>query len=267
MPAERRGNCQNTLFIPGAQEELVDLDLWQQYRDRRRQAKKTTPRSPSALYPLTGLVRCAGCHGTTPVQSSIRMIDGRPTSIKGHSYMCGRRSVTGKHGCEGVYATRAEVEQRVHAWLAEQSQAIGAAPSGPPVRDPAVDQRADAMRERARLDAEATRQKKALANLRADRAMNPDDYGPGEYEDAVARIRHQQAATAAALERLSAVEPAPRQSDYGPVIVGLVEGWALLNEAERNGMLKQLVRRVALVRTEKGFGIEVHPMWEPDPWA
>ncbi|MFE5487307.1 recombinase family protein [Streptomyces sp. NPDC056527] len=266
-PQNVRGNCQNTLFIPGAQEELVDLDLWQQYRDRRQEAKKTPPRSPRALYPLTGLVRCAGCHGTTPVQSSIRVIDGRPTSIKGHNYMCGRRSVTGKHGCDGVYAARVAVEERLLAWLAEQVQAIGASPSNARPRDPAVDRRAAAARERAWLDAEAAKQRKALATLRADRAMNPDDYGPGEYEDAVARIRYQQATTTAALERLSAVEPAPRQSDYWPVIMGLVEEWGLLNEAERNGMLKQLVRRVALVRREKGFGIEVHPMWEPDPWA
>ncbi|MDT9692502.1 recombinase family protein [Streptomyces sp. P9(2023)] len=262
-----RGNCLNTLLIPGAQEELIDLELWQQYQDRRQETKKTPPRSRTALYPLTGLVRCAGCRGTTPVQSATRVVDGRPQSTKGHNYMCGRRAVTGTHGCEGVYAVRAGVEKEVHKWLMDQARAIDAPPSVPPPRDPAVDQRETAARERARLEGEAAKQKKALANLRVDRAMNPDDYGPGEYEDAVARIRQQQAATTAALEWVSVVGPRPRQADYEPVIVGLVEKWELLNEGEKNGMLKQLVRRVALVRQEKGFRVEVHPMWEPDPWA
>lgn len=263
-----KGNCPNKVFIPGVQEELIDLDLWQQYQNRRQDMKKTPPRARTALYPLTNLVRCAGCRGTTPIQSAIRMVDGQPSSIKGHNYMCGRRATTSKHGCDGVYAARAEVEQLVHQWVLDKAApAIDAAPYVPAPREPAIDQRAAAARERARLEAEAVKQKKALANLRADRAMNPDDYEEGEYEDAVARIRQQQEATTAALERVSVVELTPRQSDYEPVIVGLAEEWELLNSAEKNGMLKQLVRRVALVRKGRGFGIEVHPMWEPDPWA
>ncbi|RSS51399.1 recombinase family protein [Streptomyces sp. WAC01280] len=264
-----RSNCQDTLLIPGAQEELIDLDLWQQYRDRRQEMKRTPPRARTALYPLTNLVRCAGCRGTTPVQSAIRMVEGKPVSIKGHNYMCGRRAVTGTHGCEGVYAARAAVEEEVGKWLRKQAPAIDAAPSVPPQRDPVADPRAAAARERARLDAEAAKLKKGLANLRADRAMNPDDYEPGEYEAAVERIRQQQAVNTAALERVSVVELTPRQADYEPVIVGLAEEWAtdLLSAVERNGILKQLIRRVALVRQGKGFAIEVHPMWEPDPWA
>ncbi|WP_246094866.1 recombinase family protein [Streptomyces roseicoloratus] len=263
-----KGNCPNTVFLPGAQEELIDLEIWQRYQDRRQQMKKTPPRARTALYPLTNLVRCAGCRGTTPIQSAIRIVNGSPTSIKGHNYMCGRRATTSKHGCEGVYAARAEVEKLVHEWvLSKAAVDIDAAPSAPAQRAPAGDRRATAARERARLEGEAAKQKKALANLRADRAMNPDDYGPGEYEDAVARIRQQQAATMAALERVSVVELAPRQTDYEPVIVGLAEEWELLNAVEMNGMLKQLLRRVALVRKGKGFGVELHPMWEPDPWA
>ncbi|MEU6879336.1 recombinase family protein [Streptomyces sp. NPDC046712] len=262
-----RGNCPNVLFVPGAQEELVDLELWQQYRDRRQATKKTPPRAPTALYPLTGLVRCAGCRGTTPVQSAIRMVDGEPRSIKGHNYMCGRRSVTGTHGCEGVYAARVDVEKRVHDWLKEPAPDLDAGWSAPPPQDEALGERTAAARERARLEAEAAKQRQAVANLRADRAMNPDGYRPGEYEAALDRIRQQQTATTAALERMSVENRTPRQSDYEPVIAGLLEEWDLLSDAAKNGLLKQLVRRVALVRQEKGFGVEVHPVWEPDPWA
>ncbi|MGW6566487.1 recombinase family protein [Streptomyces sp. NPDC054975] len=268
-PSAVRGNCPNALLIPGAQEELIDLELWQQYQARRQEMKKTPPRARTALYMLTGLPRCGGCRGTTPVQSAVRNVEGVPTTIRGHNYMCGRRGVTGKHGCEGVYATRAEVERRVREWVMDKhAAAVDAAPSVPAPRGSAVDQRATAARERARLEAEAEKLKKGLANLRADRAMNPDDYAPGEYEAAVERIRQQQAVNTAALERVSVVELTPRQADYEPVIVALAEEWDLLNEAELNSFLKQLLRRVVLVRRkEKGFGVELHPMWEPDPWA
>lgn len=266
-PSGSRGHCRTTLMIPGAQEELIDLDLWQQYQARRQGMKKTPPRSHRPLYPLTGLVRHDECRGTAPLQSALRKVDGELVSIRGHHYMCGKRGVTGTHGCVGVYAARAEVEDRVHQWLMAMAPDIDAAPGSPPPRDPAVDQRAAAARDRARLEGEAAKQQQALANLRADRALNPDEYGPGEYEAALGRIRQQQAATTAALERISVVELTPRLADYEPVIVSLAQEWPLLSAAERNGLLKQLARRVVLRRKTKGFEVQVHPMWEPDLWA
>ncbi|OII65070.1 hypothetical protein BJP40_18085 [Streptomyces sp. CC53] len=122
-------------------------------------------------------------------------------------------------------------------------------------------------RERARLEAEAARLERGLANLRAQRAMDPAGFGPGEYEAARDRIRQQQAATTAALERVAVVELTPRQEDYELVVVSLVEEWELLTDAEKNGLLRQLLRRVVLVREGRRFRVELHPMWEADPWA
>ncbi|MFE7096982.1 recombinase family protein [Streptomyces erythrochromogenes] len=262
-----RSNCPNTLMIPGAQEELVDLDLWQQYQDRRSAMRDTPPRARAPLYPLTNLVRCAGCRGTAPMHSAIRTVNGERRTIQGHHYACGRRAVTGKHGCIGIYATRTIVEAEVLKWLKDPAADIDNAPPSPAPPDPAVDQRVAAARERARLQTEAEKQRRALATLRADRAMNPEDYGPGEYEDAVARIKQQQAATTAALERATVVEMTPRYADYEPLVAQLLDVWPLLNDAEMNGLLRQVIRRVALVRQERGWRVEVHPLWEPDPWA
>lgn len=267
-PPGKRGNCPNAVFMPGAQEELIDLELWQQYQDRRQTMKRTPPRSHRPLHLLTALARCGGCRGTVPRQSRMRKVDGVMQSVRGHHFACGRRAVTGKHGCAGVWALCAEVETEVHDWVMGLFPEIDAAPTVPAPRKPAADPRAVAARDRARLEAEADGHRKALANLRAMRAADPDDYGPGEYEAAREVIRTKAKATTAALERLSAVELTPHQEDYKPLIAMLADGWQLMTDGERNGLLRQLARRVALTRqSEGGYTVEVHPVWEPDPWA
>ncbi|MXM68898.1 hypothetical protein GR925_37265 [Streptomyces sp. HUCO-GS316] len=95
----------------------------------------------------------------------------------------------------------------------------------------------------------------------------PLSAGPGEYEAARDRIRTQQAANTKATERVAEVEATPHRADYESLIVGTVEEWETLNARERNEILKQLVRRVAVTKTEDGVRVEVHPVWEPDPWA
>ncbi len=264
---EGRGNCPNTLFIPGAQEELVSAELWQMYQERREDMRTTAPRARRATYELTGLLRCPHCRGNLAANSAQRVIDGRPASVPGLWYRCGRRTVSGPLACDGVSAKRDTVEKEVFRWLADKAApAIDAEPAAPQERAEPRDTRAAAARERARLQAEADKLAAALVNLRVDRAANPDEYGPGEYEAARDRIREQQAATTAALERVAAVETTPHRADYQPLIVGVVPEWKTLNERERNGILKQLVRRVVVRKSGDGLAVDVHPMWEPDPW-
>ncbi|WP_329622965.1 recombinase family protein [Streptomyces sp. NBC_01255] len=268
-PPGKRGNCPNAIFVPGAQEELIDLDLWQQYQDRRQTMRKTPPRSRQPLHLLTALARCGGCRGTVPRQSRMRMVDGIMQSVRGHHFACGRRAVTGKHGCEGVWVLRTDVEDDVRDWVMDKAApGIDAAPSVPTPRTPLFDQRATAARERARLEAEERKHQTALANLRADRAANPDEYGPGEYEAARDVIRKQQAATGAALDRVAKVELTPHQEDYEPIVATLADGWEVLDDGQRNSLLRQLARRVVLTRKPGGGAtVTVHPVWEPDPWA
>ncbi|MGW2292013.1 recombinase family protein [Streptomyces phaeochromogenes] len=264
---EVRGNCPNTLFSPGAQEELIDAELWQLYQERREQIRSTPPRTRHATYELSGLARHATCRGTVAANSAQRTRNGQVVNILGYWYRCARRTVTGPLGCEGVWIKREDVETEVFNWLArEAAPGIDAAPSAPQKDPEPRDERVAAARERARLQAEADQLAAALVNLRTHRAMDPDDYGPGEYEATRDRIRRQQKANTEAMERVAAVESTPHRADYEPLIVGTVEEWPTLNPRERNAVLRQLIRRVAVRRTDAGIEVKPHPVWEPDPW-
>jgi DNA invertase Pin-like site-specific DNA recombinase len=265
--AEVRGNCPNALFIPGAQEELISAELWQMYRERREEIRRTPPRARRATYELTGLMRHTTCRGSLTANGAQRVVDGETVNVPGVWYRCGKRTVSGPVGCVGVWIKREHVEAEVAKWLEREAAGdIDAAPSIPQQRTAPRDERAEAARERARLQAEADKFAKALVNLRTDRAMNPDDYGPGEYEAARDRIRTQQAANTKAMERVAVVESTPHRADYEPLIVGLVAEWKTLETRERSAILKQLVRRVAVRNTDDGPSVEIHPVWEPDPW-
>ncbi|WP_326698005.1 recombinase family protein [Streptomyces sp. NBC_01754] len=268
-PPEKRGNCTTPhLFIPGAQEELIDAELWQLYRERREQIKKTPPRARRALYPLTNLVRCGGCRGTTPVHSVQRWKGKQATNVQGYSYACGKRGTTGTKGCPGVWAIRTRIEAQVLTWLRDEvAEEVDATPAIPVQRKSGEDERVAAARERARLEVEAAKQARGLLNLRTQRALDPDEFAPGEYEAARDKIRAQQKATLAALDRVATIESTPIRSDYRLLLVGLLDAWEEMSDAERNGLLRQLVRRVVLVRTEGPATIVVHPVWKPDPWA
>lgn len=267
-PQETRSNCAAAVFIPGAQEELVSPELWQSYRERRDEVKKTAPRARRPVYTLTNLIKHSECRGTVPAQSVQRVVNGETVNVQGHSYACGRRHSTGKAGCSGLWTTREHVEALVRDWVyGEVADDVDREPSVPAPRDPEVDPRITATRERARLEAEATKLARALTNLRADRAVNPDDYGPGEYESARDRIRQQQAVNTAAMERVADIESTPHRKDYAPLLVGLLDAWNDLHHPEKNALLKQVLHRVAVYRTADGVDIEAHPIWEPDPWA
>ncbi|MGC5343688.1 recombinase family protein [Streptomyces sp. DT171] len=266
-PQEKRSGCQAFTFVPGAQDELISAELWQQYQDRRAEVKATPPRARRALYPLTNLLRCAECRGTVPAQSTQRFADGAVINVRGHAYACGRRGITGMHGCGGVWVRRSEVEKGVRDWLARDvAPAADAVPGVPLPRAEPVDERASAARERARLEVEAAKLAAALVTLRADRATHPAEYEPGEYEATRDRIRQQQAVTRAALDRAGLIETTPHREDYQPLMLTTLRAWPAVSDPERNALLRQVIRRVVLRRTEGRVAVEVHPIWDPDPW-
>ncbi|MFJ8146936.1 recombinase family protein [Streptomyces sp. NPDC096048] len=265
---EKRGHCPNTVFIPGAQEELASAELWQMYQERREAIRRTPPRARRATYELTGLLRCGTCRGSLTPNNSERIRDGETVRIRGYSYRCSRRSVQGALGCPGTWAIRDDVEKAMRDWLADKrAEAIDATPAVPQQRTPLQDHRAAAARERIRLQTEADKLAAALVNLRVARAADPDDYGPGEYEAARDRIRAQQQANTSAMERVAEVESTPHRDDYKSVLVGVVPEWKSFNERERNNLYKQLLRRVVVSKEGSAVRVEPHPVWEPDPWA
>ncbi|MFE0877277.1 recombinase family protein [Streptomyces smyrnaeus] len=272
------GGCPNHLLVQGAHEEIIEWDLWQAYQQRRKEVRATPPRARNALYELTGLNRCGQCRGGTSVTTTLRSEDGKPVNVNGWAYRCSQRAVSGGAKCEGVWIPRHVVERTVHKWLTrEAAHGIDAAPATPQQEPPAVDERARARESRRKLQAEAEQYDAALRRLAVDNAMNPEKYPDGVFEAARDELQQKRARVDKALEQLVEVEETPHRADFVRLVFGAAEEWPTLNTAERNNLLKQLIRRIALVRRRDQYGepipgqagveVQIHPVWEPDPWA
>ncbi|MBC9714046.1 recombinase family protein [Streptomyces sp. TRM66268-LWL] len=262
------GHCRNRIYIQGAQEELIDFDLWQAYLQRRKEVRETVPRSRTGIYELTSLVKCSGCKLGTALNAARRNGRNEP----GFAYRCSLRAKAGATACDGILIHRTEVENEVFRWLTRvAAEGIDAAPSTAhhgPERDLAAEQAAN-IAARARTQAEIDKQRTALARLRAEHAANPDDFGPGEYEEAADLIREKRREAQALLDSIPETEPLPDRAEFIPLVIGTVEEWDTLDTRGRNMMLRKLIRRVAITRHGAGnenHEIAIHPVWEPDPW-
>jgi DNA invertase Pin-like site-specific DNA recombinase len=262
------GTCTRWVHIDGAHEAIISPETWERYEAHVAERRRMTPRTRNPVYALTGLVRCGGCRQGAAA-SSARRASGK---VLGYAYMCGQ-SRSGLCSAP-AWVQRAVVEDEVRTWLAREVAAdIDAAPKSP--APAAADPRASAERDRARLEGEHTRLTNALTNLAVDRATNPEAYPEGVFEAARERIVKQKQAAAEALEALAVVEALPDRAVLIPLAIGLLDTWDALHAPEMNGILRSLIRRVVLIRGAAGrkgvrgsgaMRIEVHPLWEPDPW-
>ncbi|RSS59542.1 recombinase family protein [Streptomyces sp. WAC01280] len=260
------GSCRNKIYIQGAHEELIDWDIWEAYQRRRAVVRASHPRARNSLYTLTGLPSCGGCRWGASVTNTSYGGEYR----RAFAYRCGLRAKAGATACDGVFIVRTKVEHAVEEWLMDKAaRGIDMAPStGPgPTLTPIDDQ---AARARARVSAQADvdRHRAALARLRAEHAELPEDWGPGEYEDAVDVIRKKRAEAQSILDNLPDADPAPDRAEAQQLIASTAEAWPALDDRQKNALLRQMIRRVVLTRTGRGTAdIEVHPLWEPDPWS
>ncbi|MFF2135516.1 recombinase family protein [Streptomyces sp. NPDC058193] len=265
------GTCKRWIFIEGAQEAIITPETWERYEELSKERAALTPRVRNPTYPLTGLVRCGGCRKGANATSARR----RGGQVLGYAYACGES----RHKlCDSpVWVQRALVEDEVHIWLAREVAAVvDAAPSSPIALDDDQERKkARAARDRARLDAEHTRLMTGLSNLAADRALNPDAYPDGVFEQARDRLLEQKRNVAEALEVAAVAEVAPSRTQLIAIAAGLLEEWDTIVSAEKNALLRSLVRRVVATRGAKGVRglensgktkVEIHPLWEPDPW-
>ncbi|WP_399087963.1 recombinase family protein [Streptomyces sp. BBFR2] len=272
------GSCPNYFFAQGAHEELIDYDLWQKYRARRKEVRNTPPRARNAIYELTGVVRHEACRGGTSMTTrQTKRADGEVVNDIGYAYRCSQRAASGGTRCESAWIPRRSVEGEVRKWLKrEAARGIDAAPSLVSADEPHLDERALAKLRRAKLTAEYEAAEAALTRLIMDQAENPEKYPAGAFERARDTYLTRQERIRRDLEKVTDVAEAPRRSDYQTLIVGVAEEWDSFNTTERNAMIKQLVRRVVLWRKKgedgepipgaAGVGVRVHPLWEPDPW-
>lgn len=267
------GTCTRWLLIDGAHEAIITPEIWERFLAHVAERRRMSPRARNPVYPLTGLVRCGSCRGDAGATSAKRAA-GR---IYGYAYMCGNQAHSAGTVCgNGVWVQRYLVEDDVMDWVRRVAAAdIDAAPRTLVKIDHDRD-RQRAASERARLESERTRLNGALANLAADKALNPDNYPPGVFEQAQGQLLAQLRSVKAGAEEAAAIEAAPRREDFVPIAGRLLDLWDVLDVPEKNGILRQLIRRVVCTRGAKGkkgvqgssqTRITVHPVWEPDPWA
>ncbi|MES9554819.1 MULTISPECIES: recombinase family protein [unclassified Streptomyces] len=266
--------CPNYSFHPGAQPSIFAEgdDLWDRYLKHREQTRALAPRARAATYAHSGLMRHGDCQQGMAASQGV---NSQGEKMNGYSFRCSYYIRTGGTGCKGGQILRERVERETRKWLAGAvAEGVdAAAPAIPSPRRNVAKDRARAARERARLQGELTKLQDGLARLQADRAVNPDDYPPGVYEAARDRIKTQRETAEQLLAKSAVIEATPDVSDYEPLIVGLLDEWETINDGERSGILRQLLRRVAVYRVEReGYAratsrIEFHPVWEPDPWA
>ncbi|MER8042554.1 recombinase family protein [Streptomyces sp. NPDC094032] len=267
------------LYVPGAQPAIILPDQWRAYRAHRAQTKKTPPRARKATYPLTALMSHARCRfaashgsGTDPVTKE---------QVRGRWVVCSRNKHANRIDCpKGLNVERAQVEADVKAWLTRNVvDALDALPTVPEQQGretKAEDPRERAQRERASLQRELVRIDAALDRLIEENALEPDKY-PG---DSFARVRDKLLARKGALtidlnktKGTEEQEAMPTKKDVRPIVVGLLAEWDLLTAVEVNALLQQVIRRVTLLdhRSPEGYlrgvAVDVHPLWEPDPWA
>jgi site-specific DNA recombinase len=268
-PACRCGNgkarCPSRAYLKGAHDPVIGPGEWQAYRRRRAAVAALPARSRAARYPVTGLARCGHCRSA--MVASGYGGGGIPV------FTCSRRRSYGD--CEGkpsLSVTRITdaVREAVEAWAGHGDVLA---------RDIARSaRRRDSAGTVARLEAALAEHDRQLVNIALSRARAADPLGDDAWKEAAAVKRAERDAAAAGLagaRELLAREPGP---ELVPVLAGLAADWDRLPVPALNGILRSLVRRVAVYRegerTRDRAGwwklmparIEVLFTWDLDPW-
>ena len=271
---QKISKCQNDrmIYVPGAQPKIIDPNMWEEYQEHRKLTKPIAPRARKATYTLSGMLSHGRCRHHMSHAS-----DSRKTGqVSGYWLVCSRNKNVSKIACpKGINVKREQVEDEVFDWLGREKIADDVDALAPVVENtaPKEDPKQAAQRKRAHLTRELRTVDAAIDRLVEENAMNPQKY-PGEsFERVKAKFLDRKGKLLKELNDLGEVETMPVREDFKELIVGLLDEWETFQPIERNAMLLQIVRRVACydIRDAEGkllsVRTEVHPLWEPDPWA
>lgn len=249
------------MYVPGTHSALITPDRWQDYKERRAETKSTPPRARRVLYPLSALLRHGYCR--SHLTAATGRIGGQ--LIRGYSYTCTMHNNVSKALCpDGIHVQRSRVETGVLEWLrAELDTPIGDTAS----KQLAPTTTAPTARD---VSADLARVEKALARAATSHAKGL--YDDDEYMAARDALRAEREALLARQQRTAEVAALPSRADVLEVVAQLVETWDLLTPVEANRLLRRAAHRVVVhdVRDDSywvDISVEVHPSWEPDPWA
>jgi site-specific DNA recombinase len=219
---------------------LIDRDLWDAYRRRRKEMAARHPRQAVAVYRLTGLLVCGDCGGGMTRQ---------PDERRGRVWARCSRWARWKTG-EANYRDLPEIETAVLEWLRAECDAGHAAQLRREVATRARARRIEA--DVKALEAEAKELDRAMIKLVDgwSRGIVPQKAYDALYPAKEARA----AEIAHALDEATAPLPAPPTA----AIADVVTAWESLPTTWANEALRKLIAAVVVTRTQ----IVVLGRWE-----
>lgn len=248
--------CQNRIYLPGAQEPIIDTDLWEAYLRRRAEVARTPIRARTPTYPLTGVVVCGHCHYALVPQVN--------HGIPGDVYKCGRwHMYRDCPGGTGGFVKRVLAEQAVLGRLAEWAAEIDRAAARTEAREASMP-RAD----RSGLERQLVNVDQALSRLAVRKALDGDLMPAAVYESARDELLAERARCEARLAALAETQ-ARSMVGYGPVLADLLTRWEVYPVARKNALLRQLIRHVTVSRPDgpkTAPAFQVVPVWEDCPY-
>ncbi|MEV7770455.1 recombinase family protein [Kitasatospora sp. NPDC086791] len=227
---------------------IISEETWELYRQRRKQVAVTPPRARAAVHPLSGLVRCGICSGSTT-----RSRGGRRGFV---SHQCGTRHRQGLAVCKGITMSEKALLTAVKSWLQDLLDEVEASAS----------QAADAAKERelrrlsvasdpkADLEARISKIDRAIARQMQLFAMLDDDDHDGTlasaHQKTLLALRDEKAE---ARGKLEAVEAGGRsgsgpisQASAAAVAEGLLEEWLTIPPQRMNALLRRVIGQIVV---------------------
>lgn len=230
------GKRRNITYRPGAQQPVIDPDVWEAYREARDSRRGAPGSNRPPVYPLSGLLRCGDC-GSSMHATAL----GRET---GYGYMCGRWAKTGQGRC--VTVSRAKAERVVQQWLAVLAGEIEQSAAREEVRAArqlvARTDATDLRRQILRLDGRMTK----LTAGWTDGLVSDREYASTRDELAAQREVLVERARDAEAKSKTLQQPA------GPVVTALLESWDTSPPAALRDLLGVVIARVVVDRPARG---------------
>jgi DNA invertase Pin-like site-specific DNA recombinase len=236
--------CEKSTFTPGAHEALISVETFELYRTARRRRATYAPRVESPAYALTGLLFCSKCSG--PMNAHSKNLPKRG-HIRGYVYFCANN--TRNRACPGTSLVRAQIEDRVRAWLdtladelSKQAEKVYVAPDPRPKPSGPVVTRQALLEEQGRIeDAIADLTVKLGRKVISERA----------YKVACSRLEAEADQVERSLEDASvlAVHPPVPKGPPAHLVRDLTTLWPVLPADRKNHLMRQLVERIVLAKT------------------
>lgn len=243
----KRDHC---IYLPAEHEALITGEEWDAYLDRRQARRSTPARALQPVYPLSGLMRCAVCHGSARVHT-VR-------GVAAYAYRCAQRAAK-RVDHEAVYRRRELIERDVLEWLRGVRDEIESLAAGTVVTSEPEPTRIDAERDRALALKEQGRLADALD--RATAAFVEGVIPRDSYERTRDRLVAEQRACERRIEAISAAEVPAGPAAHTETVSGLIEEWDTIDVGSKRVLLAAVIRAVEITSTET----RIMPVWAPLP--